>query len=108
MSRRSEGDGDANAAIRALVESNPGQASFEEYQLVHDLIVAKAPCNVLVFGVGRDTTSVIGHCEPSGPCIAEPVDSSTCVTCRATSRIPGGISSSSTLRKETTGIDPDA
>ncbi len=54
------GDGSADAAIRALVESNPGQASFEEYQLVHELISAKAPCNVLVFGVGRDTALWLG------------------------------------------------
>ena len=42
--------------IRSLVESNPGQASEAEYTLVHDVIAQHAPCNVLVFGVGRDSS----------------------------------------------------
>ncbi|MDX1646580.1 MAG: hypothetical protein R3304_05515 [Longimicrobiales bacterium] len=41
--------------IRTLVEENPGQASFEEYKLVHEVVSARAPCNLLVFGVGRDS-----------------------------------------------------
>lgn len=41
--------------IRALVEANPGQGSFEEYACVLDTILAKAPCNLLVFGVGKDS-----------------------------------------------------
>lgn len=43
-------------AIRALVRENPGQATYEEYTLVHDVVVARAPCDLLVFGVGRDST----------------------------------------------------
>lgn len=46
----------SDAAIRTLVESNPGQATFEEYKLLHDVLVARAPCNMLVFGVGRDSS----------------------------------------------------
>lgn len=42
--------------IRALVASNPGQASVEEYTLVHDVVAERAPCNLLVFGVGRDSS----------------------------------------------------
>jgi len=45
----------SDAEIRALVESNPGQATFEEYRLVHDAVVSRAPCTMLVFGVGRDS-----------------------------------------------------
>jgi glucuronoxylan 4-O-methyltransferase len=41
--------------IRTLVESNPGQATFEEYRLMHARLVERAPCNLLVFGVGRDS-----------------------------------------------------
>jgi len=50
-----EGDSVGDAAIRALVESNPGQATFAEYKLVHDIVLERAPSNVLVFGVGRDS-----------------------------------------------------
>jgi hypothetical protein len=42
-------------AIRALVDGNPGQATFGEYKLVYDTLAARAPCNMLVFGVGRDS-----------------------------------------------------
>jgi glucuronoxylan 4-O-methyltransferase len=42
--------------IRALVAENPGQATFEEYKLVVDVVVERAPCRMLVFGVGRDST----------------------------------------------------
>jgi hypothetical protein len=42
------------AAVRALVESNPGQATEEEYAAVRDAIMNRAPCNVLVFGFGLD------------------------------------------------------
>lgn len=44
-----------DAAIRALVEANPGQGTFEEYKLVHDVVLERAPCSMLVFGVGRDS-----------------------------------------------------
>lgn len=42
--------------IRALVRENPGQATYEEYKLVYDVVAARAPCDLLVFGVGRDST----------------------------------------------------
>jgi hypothetical protein len=42
-------------AIRELVERNPGQATFEEYRLVYDVLVDRAPCRMLVFGAGRDS-----------------------------------------------------
>lgn len=46
----------SDEAIRALVRENPGQATYEEYKLVHDVLVERAPCNLLVFGVGRDSS----------------------------------------------------
>lgn len=45
----------SEAAIRALVASNPGQATVEEYTLVYRVLAERAPCRLLVFGVGRDT-----------------------------------------------------
>lgn len=44
-----------DAGIRELVARNPGQGTFEEYKLVHDVVLARAPCDMLVFGVGRDS-----------------------------------------------------
>jgi uncharacterized protein (TIGR01627 family) len=41
--------------LRALVESNPGQATFPEYRLLRDTIRAVAPCDLLIFGVGKDS-----------------------------------------------------
>jgi glucuronoxylan 4-O-methyltransferase len=41
--------------IRELVASNPGQATVEEYKLVFEVVRARAPCRMLVFGVGRDS-----------------------------------------------------
>jgi glucuronoxylan 4-O-methyltransferase len=46
--------------IRALVAANPGQGSFEEYARVLDTITVKAPCNLLVFGVGKDSQLWLG------------------------------------------------
>ncbi|NNF13299.1 MAG: hypothetical protein HKN72_08755 [Gemmatimonadetes bacterium] len=46
----------SDEAIRALVRENPGQATYDEYKLVHDVLERRAPCNLLVFGVGRDTS----------------------------------------------------
>lgn len=43
------------AAIQALVASNPGQATVEEYTLVYKVLAERVPCRMLVFGVGRDT-----------------------------------------------------
>jgi len=45
----------SEAAIRELVASNPGQATVEEYTLVHQVLAQRVPCRMLVFGVGRDT-----------------------------------------------------
>ena len=45
----------SEAAIRALVASNPGQATVDEYLLVYRVLAERAPCRMLVFGVGRDT-----------------------------------------------------
>jgi glucuronoxylan 4-O-methyltransferase len=45
----------SDSAIQALVDGNPGQATFDEYKLVHDTVAARAPCNLLIFGVGRDS-----------------------------------------------------
>ena len=74
--------------IRALVESNPGQASFEEYMLVHDLIMSKAPCNVLVFGVGRDSSLWI-HANAGGTTVF--LENSPKWTDYAREHAPGGV-----------------
>lgn len=42
--------------IRELVAGNPGQATVAEYKLVLDAVRRRAPCRMLVFGVGRDST----------------------------------------------------
>lgn len=41
--------------LERLVRSNPGQATLEEYELFLNTIRTCAPCNLLVFGVGRDS-----------------------------------------------------
>ena len=46
----------STAAIRDLVARNPGQATVEEYQVVHETVVSRHPCNLLVFGAGRDSS----------------------------------------------------
>jgi len=46
----------SDAAIIALLERNAGQATFAEYKLLHDTVLDRAPCNLLVFGVGRDSS----------------------------------------------------
>ncbi len=46
----------SDEAIRELVRENPGQATYEEYKLVHDVVLRRAPCAMLVFGVGRDSS----------------------------------------------------
>ncbi len=48
-------DQDPDRDLRDLVRDNPGQGSFEEYKHLRDLIRALSPCNLLVFGVGRDS-----------------------------------------------------
>lgn len=41
--------------LHELVRTNPGQGSFEEYRYLREIIRRRSPCNLLVFGVGRDT-----------------------------------------------------
>lgn len=41
--------------ISNLVKSNPGQLSFKEYSHIAETIQDKSPCNILVFGVGKDS-----------------------------------------------------
>ncbi|MBK8265468.1 MAG: hypothetical protein IPK80_29590 [Nannocystis sp.] len=43
------------AQLAALVASNPGQGSIEEYRAIWSVIAARCPCDLLVFGVGRDS-----------------------------------------------------
>ena len=47
--------GDYRDIIKSLVDSNPGQMSFEEYNYIYKLIESKNGCNLLVFGLGRDS-----------------------------------------------------
>lgn len=42
--------------IKHLVAGNPYQLSVNEYSLIAEHLVQKAPCNMLVFGVGRDSS----------------------------------------------------
>jgi len=44
-----------NDEIRCLVKNNPHQLSEAEYRLIAETIIDKTPCNILVFGVGRDS-----------------------------------------------------
>ena len=46
---------DLDDRLRALVEGNPGQGSLAEYRAIAGVILARRPCNLLVFGVGRDS-----------------------------------------------------
>ena len=41
--------------IQELVSQNKGQMSFEEYVLIYNCIASKGGCNLLVFGLGRDS-----------------------------------------------------
>ena len=41
--------------LEELVRRNPGQGTLDEYQRVVDVVRSRAPGNVLVFGVGRDS-----------------------------------------------------
>ena len=41
--------------IQCLVNSNPHQLSVAEYGLIADRVISRSPCNMLVFGVGRDS-----------------------------------------------------
>ena len=41
--------------VRNLVAEDPGQATYEEYKLVLDVVTERAPCRMLVFGGGRDS-----------------------------------------------------
>ena len=40
--------GDYRDTIRVLVESNPGQMSFDEYDYVYNLIQSKKECNLFI------------------------------------------------------------
>jgi len=44
-----------DAKIEALVTSNPGQMSQNEYTHIAEQIANNAPCNILVFGLGNDS-----------------------------------------------------
>ena len=42
--------------IHCLVKNNPNQLSEAEYGLIAETLIDKTPCNMLVFGVGRDSS----------------------------------------------------
>lgn len=46
---------DADRDLRALVDDNPGQGTLAEYRHFRNTIRNRAPCNLLVFGVGKDS-----------------------------------------------------
>ena len=41
--------------LQELVNMNPGQISFEEYCYMFEIIANKSGCNLLVFGLGKDS-----------------------------------------------------
>jgi glucuronoxylan 4-O-methyltransferase len=55
MSAPSAPPTDPDEDLRELVRNNSGQGSFEEYKYLRDTIRSRAPCHVLVFGVGKDS-----------------------------------------------------
>lgn len=42
--------------LEHLVDINPGQGTFAEYRHLRDTIRQAAPCNLLIFGVGKDSS----------------------------------------------------
>lgn len=42
-------------AIRDLITRSQGQGTYEEYALMYETLVRRAPCALLIFGVGRDS-----------------------------------------------------
>ena len=48
-------DNETEKRIDHLVKSNPNQLSILEYSLIANTVEEKGPCNMLVFGVGRDS-----------------------------------------------------
>lgn len=42
------------SAITNLVYNNPGQLCVDEYSIIAETILKKRPCNLLIFGVGKD------------------------------------------------------
>jgi uncharacterized protein (TIGR01627 family) len=47
---------DIKKEIRCLVKNNLHQLSEAEYELIATTLIDKTPCNMLVFGVGRDSS----------------------------------------------------
>lgn len=47
--------GDIRDDIQRLVDINPNQMSFDEYVYLHKFINSKQNCNLLVFGLGKDS-----------------------------------------------------
>jgi glucuronoxylan 4-O-methyltransferase len=41
--------------IAELAKNNPYQLSEAEYTLIVEMLISKSPCNMLVFGVGKDS-----------------------------------------------------
>ena len=44
-----------NDTIRKMSSSNKGQMSFDQYLHIANIILSNNPCNVLIFGMGRDS-----------------------------------------------------
>ena len=55
LKRETNQYGDIRDDIQRLVEANPNQMSFDEYVYIYNLIESKADCNLLVFGLGKDS-----------------------------------------------------
>lgn len=47
--------GDLEGDIEELVSQNPKQMSAQEYERITQTLLEKGPCNLLVFGTGRDS-----------------------------------------------------
>lgn len=48
-------DKNTQARIETLVQNNPNQLSVAEYSYIAEKVIASAPCNFLVFGLGNDS-----------------------------------------------------
>jgi len=44
-----------NKDIDNLLLNNYGQMSYDEYEFIYDLIEKNSPCNLLIFGLGKDS-----------------------------------------------------
>ena len=52
---KGESNMNIQAKVKQLVHNNPGQMSYNEYMAIATPLLQIAPCNMLIFGCGKDT-----------------------------------------------------